>query len=73
MTATKTQPAGEPVLIDVRALAAMLGCSARHVVRLEEDGRLPAALKLGRLSRWRRDAVLKWLSDGCPPVSAKSA
>jgi excisionase family DNA binding protein len=73
MMTTKTAPNSAAVLIDVREVAALLGCSARHVVRLEEAGSMPRALKLGRLSRWNRDAVLKWLADGCPPVPAKTA
>ena len=72
MTATKTPPA-EPALIDVKAMAGLLGCSSRHVTRLEEAGQLPPAVKLGRLSRWNREAVQKWLADGCPPVAAKTA
>lgn len=72
MTATKTPPA-EALMIDVKAVAALLGCSARHVTRLEETGQLPPATKLGRLSRWHRETFLKWLADGCPPVTAKTA
>jgi excisionase family DNA binding protein len=62
----------EPVLIDVKVMASLLGCSTKHVTRLEEAGQLPPAIKLGRLSRWNREVVLKWLADGCPAVAAKS-
>lgn len=73
MTTTKTEPSPAAVLIDVKTLAGMLNCSARHVTRLEEAGQLPPAIKLGRLSRWNRDTVLQWLAAGCPPLFAKTA
>lgn len=70
MIETKAPPAGEPVLIDVKAVAAMLGCSARHVTRLEDSGQLPPAIKLGRLSRWNRATIEQWIAAGCPNCSA---
>ena len=63
---TKTPPETEPALIDVKAVAALLGCSARHVTRLEEAKLMPAAIKLGRLSRWNRVAIEQWIAAGCP-------
>ena len=68
MTATKTPPENEQVLIDVKTVAAMLGCSARHITRLEEAKQMPLSIKLGRLSRWNRDTILKWIGAGCPSV-----
>jgi len=65
MTNSTTPPA-EPALIDVRAVASLLGCSPRHVTRLEEAKQMPPAIKLGRLSRWQRDVVLAWIAAGCP-------
>ncbi len=65
MTASTTPPA-EPVLLDIRAVSRLLSCSARHVARLAENGRLPQPVKLGRLIRWRRadlDAFLANLSN----------
>lgn len=55
-------------LLDVRAVAAMLNCSTRHVYRLSDAGRLPTALHLGALVRWRRQAIEKWIASGCKPV-----
>jgi len=67
---TKTSPADAsaplPELLDVRAVAAMLDCSQRHVYRLADAGRLPAPVKLGALARWRRDELKDWLDAGCP-------
>jgi predicted DNA-binding transcriptional regulator AlpA len=63
---TKTPPTNEPALIDVKAVAALLGCSTRHVTRLEDAQQIPPAIKLGRLSRWQREVILAWIAAGCP-------
>ncbi len=55
-------------LIDVRKVAALLGCSPRNVSRMADMGRMPAPLKLGNLTRWRRDELAQWIADGCKPV-----
>ncbi len=52
-------------LLDVRAVAALLDCSARHVYRLADAGRMPAPLKLGALIRWRADEIRDWIENGC--------
>lgn len=48
-------------------LAARLQCSVRHVWRLHDSGALPAALRVGRLVRWPKPLIDRWLADGCPP------
>lgn len=68
-TATTTPPA----MLDVKEVAALLKCSARHITRLEESGQMPPAVRLGRLCRWNRAAVEARIADGCPPVSAEVA
>lgn len=57
---------GAPQLLDVQAVAAMLGCSARHIYRLSDAGKMPAPVRLGSLVRWNRDALESWISEGCP-------
>ncbi|MCA9109371.1 MAG: helix-turn-helix domain-containing protein [Planctomycetaceae bacterium] len=57
-----------PELLNVRQVAEILGCSARHVYRLSDAGKMPAPVRLGTLIRWRRAEVLSWLEDGCPVV-----
>ena len=54
-----------PVLIDVKAVAAMLGCSWRTVYRLADKGKLPRPLKLGRLTRWRKDLIVAYILNDC--------
>jgi excisionase family DNA binding protein len=53
-------------LLVVKAVARLLGCSARHVYRLSDSGRMPAPVKIGALVRWSRQAIANWISAGCP-------
>lgn len=55
-------------LLDVDQVAALCRCSARHVYRLADAGRMPRPLKLGALVRWNRATVLAWIADGCPKI-----
>jgi excisionase family DNA binding protein len=57
-----------PALLDVRAVAALLDCSPRHVYRLSDAGHMPPPVRLGALVRWRRDTLDAWLAGGCEPV-----
>jgi len=68
MSATLSPTAAAPQLLDVEAVAALLGCSPRHVYRLSDSGRMPAPLRLGALVRWNRAAVESWIDQGCPSV-----
>ena len=60
--------ASATLLLDVRAVATLLGCSQRHVYRLSDAGRMPAPVKLGALVRWNRAAVETWINEGCPSI-----
>lgn len=55
-------------LLDVQAVADMLGCSARHVYRLSDAGRMPGPVKLGSLVPWSATAIREWIDQGCPAV-----
>lgn len=57
-------------LLDVNAVAEMLGCSSRHVYRMADAGRIPAPVKLGSLVRWSRSRIEAWVDHGCPSVRA---
>jgi excisionase family DNA binding protein len=69
MTDLLTQPVREylAALLDVRAVAALLNCSPRHVYRLSDAGHMPRPVRLGALVRWRREEIDAWLADGCRP------
>lgn len=55
-------------LLDVKQVGQMLGCSARHVYRLCDAGRMPRPVHLGALVRWRRQELDAWLEAGCPDL-----
>ena len=55
-------------LMDVKAVAALLGCSPRHIARLAGSNKMPDPIKLGALTRWRRADLERWIADGCKPV-----
>jgi len=57
-----------PRLLDVRAVAAALNCSQRHVYRLVDAGKMPRPLKLGTLCRWPQTVIERWIAEGCPQV-----
>ena len=65
---TTTDACREPPakLIDVKAVAELLGCSLRHVYRLSDAGRMPGPVKLGALVRWSAVAIRDWIEHGCP-------
>ena len=43
-------------------LAVLFNCSTRHIRRLVFRGNFPRPLKVGRLSRWPRNDVRRWLT-----------
>ena len=66
---TEPRPAVSAELLDVRAVASLLGgCSTRHVYRLADTGRMPRPIRLGTLVRWRRAEVMSWIDGGCQPI-----
>jgi len=68
--APELRPALAAELLDVGAVAGLLGCSKRTIYRLSDGGRMPRPVKLGQLVRWRRAEVLAWIAGGCEPVRA---
>jgi excisionase family DNA binding protein len=56
-------PFGSATMVDAKEIAAFLACSPKHVRTLAEQGRMPKPVKIGRLSRWHRDAIERWLAD----------
>jgi excisionase family DNA binding protein len=54
------------VVITIDDVAALLGCSTRHVRRLADSGRIPHPVKFGALLRWIKTDVDQWIAGGCP-------
>lgn len=49
--------------LDVRGVAELFGCSARHIARLVEDEEFPPPVKLGHLRRWPRQQIQDWIEQ----------
>jgi predicted DNA-binding transcriptional regulator AlpA len=75
MTSTENTGRGDEgsLLIDVRALARMLGRSISSIFRDDKAGRIPRPLGIGGSKRWRRKEILLWVNSGCPDRSAWEA
>ena len=56
----------DPLTYTAPELADALGCSERHVWRMQAAGELPAAVHMGRLVRWPRKTIESWIAAGCP-------
>jgi len=56
-----------PLCVDGAGLAVLLNVSPKSIRRLNDSGKLPASIKLGRLRRWFRPEVEEWLRAGAPP------
>ena len=55
-------------MMTVNQVAARLGCSWRHVLRMADRGAAPFGVKLGSLRRWPADELEAWIAAGCPAV-----
>lgn len=52
-------------LLSIKKVAAALDCSRRVFERLRASGRFPKPdLLLGRMPRWRRETVQRWIENG---------
>jgi excisionase family DNA binding protein len=51
-------------LMTQQDLAAYLGCNVRTLRRWGHEGRIPHPISIGRVQRWRRADVDRWLEDG---------
>lgn len=60
----------EPVLLSVKKVASLCGCSGRHIRRLNDCGKMPRSIKLGALVKWNRTEILDWIAHGCPKCRA---
>ena len=60
--------AKERRFIQVREVAARMGCSWRTVLRLADRGAMPRGVKIGGLRRWDADQLEAWIAAGCKPI-----
>ncbi len=58
------------LLLDAQELADELRLSLRHVRRLDDTGKLPRAIRLGKSVCWSRAEIERWVAAGCPDRAA---
>lgn len=56
------------ITLTVADVATVIGCSRKHVYTMMDTGRMPSPMRIGRMVRWDRDVIQRWIQDGCPPV-----
>lgn len=61
----------ETLLLNVKQVARLLGCSERQVYRLADAGRMPRPQKLARSNRWDRRTLERWIDEGMPAVERR--
>ncbi len=66
MSSVSTPAESSAKLLDVQAVAEMLGVSQRHIYRMADGGKMPQPLKVGSLNRWPQFSIEEWISSGCP-------
>jgi excisionase family DNA binding protein len=65
-----TSPTPMPQLVDITAVAKILGVDARHVRRLVYERRIPF-IKWGHLIRFDPDEIKIWLNSNRTPVGGQ--
>ncbi len=55
------------LMLSADELAAALGISRAMVWKLHSSGRLPSPVRFGRVVRWHRETLNRWLAEGAPP------
>jgi prophage regulatory protein len=59
-------PAGLPLVVDARRLAAMLCAGVRTVRTWDAAGKLPKPVRIGGRVVWLVDEIRAWLAAGAP-------
>lgn len=59
----------ESILLDVKDASALCNVSRSAWYKLSSSGKVPRPVKIGRLTRWRRDELERWIAADCPPRS----
>ena len=60
------RPATEPLVVDAKRLAKLLGKSLRTIRTLDAAGKLPVPLRIGGSVMWRIEDINAWLAAGAP-------
>jgi predicted DNA-binding transcriptional regulator AlpA len=66
------RPADAAGLLDRKQLAAFLQIDERSLRRLEREGAIPRPARIGgRIDRWRRSDIDRWLESGAPALPSR--
>jgi predicted DNA-binding transcriptional regulator AlpA len=55
-----------PLLLSAPDVGAVLNIGEAHVWRMHSAGRIPAPVRIGRRTLWRRAELEAWILAGCP-------
>jgi len=61
---------GQPLLIDAKAVARLLGRCERSIWRDDLAGRIPRPVVIGGSKRWSLKELRRWVAAGCLPRAA---
>lgn len=64
-------PATPPDLLTTQDMAKLLRCGARTLRRKELAGEIPAPVRTGRIKRWRRSDIDRWMEERAARVPRK--
>jgi len=56
----------EPLLLTAQALGTLLDINRSTVWAWHSSGRIPLPVKIGGVTRWRRNEIEAWLEAGAP-------
>ncbi len=75
MSAIKPNATGpdQPLLVDLKTVARLLGRSEQSISRDDEQGRIPRPIRLGGSKRWDLKDLRRWVRAGCPSRDAWEA
>lgn len=54
------------LLLTKADLARELRTSVKTIDRMDNAGKLPRAVRVGRAKRWGRQTIVTWIAAGCP-------
>jgi len=56
----------EPLLVGAEVAAKMCGVSKRYWLQLDNQGKIPQPIHLGKRRLWGVEGLREWISKGCP-------
>ncbi len=66
------RPARAPDMLTTKDLVKLLRCDARTLRRKELAGEIPAPVRTGRLKRWRRTDIDRWIEERSTQTSKRT-